>query len=132
MYTCIVIKKIAGMATLTAKEEEIMQVLWRLGKAFVKEILDELPEPKPHYNTVSTVIRKLEEKGHVGYESFGKTHRYYPILNKEDYREEIVEGTLEQYFDNSFRDMVVHYAKAERITPEELKEILDMIENKKS
>jgi len=116
------------MATLTNKEEEIMRVLWRLEKAFVKEILDELPEPKPHYNTVSTVIRKLEEKGHVGYESFGKTHRYYPLLKKEDYREEIVEGTVEQYFDNSFKDMVAHYAKSERISPEELQEIIKMIE----
>lgn len=119
------------MATLTNKEEEIMRVLWRLKKAFVKEILAELPEPKPHYNTVSTVIRTLEEKGHVGHESFGKTHRYYPILQKADYREEIVEGTVEQYFDNSFKEMVVHYAKSERITPEELQDIIDMIEKKK-
>lgn len=120
------------MATLTNKEEEIMQVLWRLEKAFVKEILDHLPEPKPHYNTVSTVIRKLEDKGMVGHESFGKTHRYYPILKKEDYREEIVEGTVKQYFDNSFKDLVAHYAQSEQITPEELKEIIAMIEQKKA
>lgn len=120
------------MAILTIKEEEIMHVLWRLGKAFVKDILEEFPAPKPHYNTVSTVIRKLEEKGHVGYESFGKTHRYFPLLRKEDYRTEIVDDTIEQYFDNSFKELVAHYAKSEKITPAELQEIIEMIENKKS
>ena len=74
------------MEKLSNKEEELMQVLWNLKSAFVKEIAEQLPEPKPHYNTLSTVIRRLEDKGIVGHESFGKTHRYFPILKKEDYQ----------------------------------------------
>lgn len=117
------------MNKLTAKEEEIMQVLWKLGQAFVKDILELLPEPKPHYNTVSTAIRKLEVKGLVGHDAFGPTHRYFPILSKEQYLEEVMAGTVENYFDNSFKEIVTYFAEKEKITLEELKDIIQIIES---
>ena len=74
------------MEKLTNKEEEIMRVLWKLKKAFVKEVVAELPEPKPHYNTISTIIRNMEDKGFIGYHAFGKSHQYYPLVSKETYK----------------------------------------------
>jgi len=104
-----------------------MHVLWSLEKAFVKEIIAELPEPKPHYNTVSTIIRILEEKGFVGHEPFGNAHRYYALIPKEVYQNKAVNEVLKSYFDNSFPKMVAHFAKAEKISPDELEEIIRLI-----
>ena len=70
---------------LTKAEEQVMQILWQLEKAFVKEIIEQMPDPKPAYNTVSTIVRILEKKGFVSYEAFGKTHRYYPLMSKREY-----------------------------------------------
>ena len=120
------------MKKLAKREEEFMQVLWRLEKAFVKEIIEELPEPKPHYNTVSTTIRILQKKGFIGHESFGNAHRYYPLLTKEDYQKRAVTDVLKNYFDNSYQKMVAHFANEEKISPEELEDIIDMIKNKRS
>lgn len=125
-------QKDSDMTRLTTKEEEVMHALWQLGRGFVKDILELLPEPRPHYNTVSTAIRKLEVKGIVGHEAFGNTHRYYPILSKEEYLEEVMKGTVENYFDNSFKDLVSYFAEKEKISPEELKEIIRLIENDKN
>ena len=74
------------MQKLTNKEEEIMHILWKLKKAFVKDIMEEITDDKPHYNTLSTIVRNLEEKGYVGYNAYGKTHQYFPIVAIEDYR----------------------------------------------
>ena len=120
------------MQKLAKREEEIMQVLWRLKKAFVKEVIEELPEPKPHYNTVSTIIRILEDKGFVKHETFGNTHRYYPAIPKEIYQKDAVGDLLSKYFDNSYQKMVAYFAKEEKISEEELEDIIRMIKNKKS
>lgn len=120
------------MKELTKREEEIMQVIWDLEKAFVKEVRERLPEPRPHYNTVSTIVRNLEEKGYLAYEVFGNTHRYYPLVSKKDYLEQFVSPSLKQYFDNSFKKMVAFFAKEEKISVEELKDIIDMIEKGKN
>ncbi len=114
---------------LTLKEEELMQVLWRLQKAFVKEIVAALPEPRPHYNTVSTIIRKMVDKGFVGYESFGNTHRYYPLVSKKAYTENFMQKALRNYFDNSYKNMVSFFAKEQKISADELREIIELIEN---
>ena len=114
---------------LTPKEEELMQVLWRLQKAFVKEIVAALPEPRPHYNTVSTIIRKMVNKGFVGYESFGNTHRYYPLVSKKAYTENFMQKALRNYFDNSYKNMVSFFAKEQKISTDELREIIELIEN---
>ncbi len=119
------------MEKLTNKEEEIMQILWKLKKAFVKEVVAELPKPKPHYNTVSTVIRKMEDKGFIKHEAFGNTHRYYPIISKEDYRKGYFSNAIQNYFENSYKNVVSFFAKEEKISTDELREIIKLIENKK-
>lgn len=118
------------MHKLTNKEEEIMIILWRLKKAFVKEIMAEIDGSKPHYNTLSTIVRNLEEKKYVAYEAFGNTHRYYPLVTLEDYRKRFVNSKLAEYFDNSYKSMVSFFAKEEKISVDELKEIINLIENK--
>ncbi|MFP2994383.1 BlaI/MecI/CopY family transcriptional regulator [Spongiivirga sp. MCCC 1A20706] len=116
------------MHKLTNKEEEIMHILWKLEKAFVKEVLAEIKNDPPHYNTLSTIIRNLEDKGYVAYEAFGKTHRYYPIVSKEDYRKRFMNKAIESYFNNSYKNVVSFFAKEEKISVEDLKEIIKLIE----
>ncbi len=118
------------MQKLTNKEEEIMKILWRLQKAFVKEILEDIEGEKPHYNTLSTIVRNLQEKGFVGHEAFGNTHRYFPIIPKEDYRKRFVTSAIADYYDDSYKSLVSHFAKEEKISVEELKEIIKLIESK--
>ena len=120
------------MEKLTTKEEEIMQILWKLKKAFVKEVVAEMPKPKPHYNTVSTVIRKMEEKGFIGYEAFGNTHRYFPKTSKEEYRKRYFSTAIDNYFENSYKNVVSFFAKEEKISADELREIIKIIESKKN
>jgi BlaI family penicillinase repressor len=119
------------MEKLTNKEEEIMRVLWRLKKAFVKDVVAELPNPKPHYNTISTTIRNMEEKGFVRHEAFGKTHQYFPAITKEEYRTKYMQKTIQHYFENSYKNVVSFFAKEEKITIDELKEIISIIEKDK-
>jgi len=118
------------MQRLTNKEEEIMKILWRLEKAFVKEIRAELKGDKPHYNTLSTIVRNLEEKNYVSHEAFGNTHRYYPLVTKENYRKRFISNTLVDYYDNSYKSMVSFFAREQKISIDELKEIIELIEKK--
>jgi BlaI family penicillinase repressor len=118
------------MQKLTNKEEEIMHILWTLEKAFVKDVLAEIQENKPHYNTLSTIIRNLEEKGFVSYNAFGKTHQYFPIVDKEAYKERFMNTAIENYFNNSYKNVVSFFAKEEKISVDELKEIIALIEKK--
>lgn len=120
-----------AMQKLTNKEEEVMHILWKLEKAFVKDVLLEVKEDKPHYNTLSTIIRNLEEKGYVNHNAYGNTHQYYPIISKEEYRKGFMSNAIENYFNNSYKSMVSFFAREEKISAEELREILDMIEKKK-
>lgn len=119
------------MQKLTNKEEEVMITLWRLKKAFVKELMAEIEGEKPHYNTLSTIVRNLEEKKYVSHEVFGNTHRYYPVVPLEEYRKHFVNSKLAEYFDNSYKSMVSFFAKEEKISVDELKEIIDLIEKRK-
>jgi BlaI family penicillinase repressor len=115
------------MEQLTNKEEEIMQVLWKLEKAFVKEIISALPEEN-HYNTVSTIVRNLEEKSFVSHKAFGKTHQYFPLVSKEDYTKKFMNIAMKRYFNNNYKNMVSFFAKEEKISAKELREILAIIE----
>jgi len=117
------------MEQLTNKEEEIMQALWSLEKAFVKEIVAALPNDN-HYNTVSTIVRNLADKGFISYTAFGKTHQYYPTVSKEEYTKRFMNLAMKQYFNNSYKSMVSFFAKEEKISVEELREILEIIERK--
>jgi BlaI family transcriptional regulator, penicillinase repressor len=125
------LQKLDLMQKLTNKEEEIMQILWRLETAFVKEVMAEITEEQPHYNTLSTIIRNLEEKGYVSYKAFGNTHQYFPIVKMEDYRKRFMNTAIETYFDNSYKNMVSFFAEEQKISADELREILAIIENKK-
>lgn len=107
-----------------------MQILWKLEKAFVKEVLAEISEEKPHYNTLSTIIRNLEEKGFVSHNAFGNTHQYFPVVKMEDYRKRFMNTAIDTYFNSSYKNMVSFFAKEEKISADELREILAMIEQK--
>jgi len=124
----------ASFKPLTKAEEEIMQALWQLDKAFVKDIVDALPEPKPHYNTVSTIIKILGDKGFVAYESFGKANRYYPVVDKEDYSKRSMKQFVKKYFEGSFTNMLSFFAKEKDISVKDLEELLNELkkmDNKK-
>ncbi len=125
------IQKKYTMQKLTNKEEEIMKLFWQLEKAFVKEIRAALKGDKPHYNTLSTIIRNLEDKKYLGHEAFGNTHRYFPIITKEDYRKKFINSTIVDFYDNSYKSLVSFFAKEQKISVEELKEIIDVIEKNK-
>jgi BlaI family transcriptional regulator, penicillinase repressor len=118
------------MQKLTNKEEEIMHILWKLEKAFVKDVLSEIDTEKPHYNTLSTIIRNLEDKGYVSHNAYGKTHQYYPIVTKEDYKKRFMTRAIESYFNSSYKNVVSFFAKEEKISVAELKEIIEIIEKK--
>jgi BlaI family penicillinase repressor len=117
------------MERLTNKEEEIMQVLWQLEKGFVKEIVEQLSGDN-HYNTISTIVRNLEEKGFVSHQAFGKTHQYFPLVTKAAYANKFMNLASQRYFNNSYKSMVSFFAKEEKISAEELREILEIIEKK--
>ena len=116
---------------LTAKEEEVMRVLWENGPMLVKEMLEYYPEPRPHVNTVSTVIRVLEKKGYVGHEKEGGSYRYHAILEKDSYRKASLMTILRNYFDNSLKNMVSALVQNEDLSEEEINECIDIIERKK-
>jgi len=112
------------MKELTRAEEQIMHVLWALERAYVKDIIERLPSPKPAYNTVSTVVRILEKKGFVDHEAFGKTHLYRPIVAKEDYTQAFLKNFVKDYFGGSYQELVSFFAKDRTLTLAELEEIL--------
>ncbi|MDR0262951.1 MAG: BlaI/MecI/CopY family transcriptional regulator [Sphingobacterium sp.] len=116
---------------LTKAEEQIMQELWEMGRGFVKEIIDRLPEPKPAYNTVSTIVRILETKGFVQHESFGKSHQYLPKISKEEYKKGITGKLLTNYFDNSPKSMLSYFLEENRLDIKELDDILSIIDRNK-
>ena len=119
------------MQKLAKREEQIMQAFWRLGNAFIKEIIAELPGPKPHYNSVATMVRILEEKRFLDHESFGNTFRYFPIVSKEDYQKHAFGDIVKQYFNNSYPSMLAYFAKEQKLSKAELDEILTIIKSKK-
>ncbi|WP_044173428.1 BlaI/MecI/CopY family transcriptional regulator [Flectobacillus major] len=116
---------------LTRAEEQIMQVLWQIEKGFVKDILDYLPEPKPAYNTVSTIVRILQEKGFVSHKAYGKSHEYFPIISKEQYSTFATEKLVEGYFENSFSSLFSFFSKKGKIDMKEADEILNLINSMK-
>ncbi len=113
---------------LTKAEEQVMQVLWQLGKGFVKDVIEQLPEPKPAYNTVSTIIRILEKKGMVDHKSYGKTHEYYPVVDKNSYRKFYLENLTNNYFGGSFGNLVSFFAREKDISIGEIEEIFKWVE----
>lgn len=118
------------MKTLTKAEEQIMQVIWKLNKAFLREIVDELPAPKPHSNTVATIIKILVEKEFVGVTVFGRTHQYYPLISKETYSKGTMKSLVKGYFDGSFSNAVSFMVKENNISLDELELLLKQLKKK--
>ena len=116
---------------LTRAEEQLMQVLWQLEKGFVKDVIEQVPEPKPAYNTVSTIIRILETKGFVDHIAYGKSHEYYPLISKEEYQNFATDKLMSGYFDNSVKHMFSYFVKKEKIDLKEADEIMKLIEKLK-
>jgi predicted transcriptional regulator len=115
------------MKQLTKAEEEVMQLLWQLKKANVASIIEELPDPKPAYNTVSTIIRILEDKGFVDHEKVGKGHVYFPMVKKSDYSNQSINKLVDGYFQGSFKSMVSFFMKKNDISLNELEDIMNRI-----
>jgi BlaI family penicillinase repressor len=116
------------MKELTKAEEQIMQILWDMEKGFVKDLVDRFPDPKPAYNTVSTIIRILEQKGFVGHNAYGKTHEYFPLVNKKEYTSSYMKNFIHNYFSGSFQEMVSFFAKEDKLTVKELNELMKEVQ----
>ncbi len=119
------------MKTLTKAEEEVMQVLWKLEKAFLKEIVNEMPEPKPHQNTVATILKILVEKDFVGIEVFGRMHQYYPLVNKDVYSKGRIKSLVKKYYEGSFSNIVSSMVKENNLSIEELELLLKQLKKGK-
>ena len=117
------------MKILTAKEEEIMGFFWEKGPLFVKQMLEFYDEPRPHFNTVSTFVRMLEDKGYVSHRVLGNSYQYYAVLSKEDFKKKTLKGVISKYFDNSYLRVVSSLVKEEEISLDELKELIREVEN---
>ena len=109
-----------------------MEIFWEKGSMYVKDIIDEMPDPKPHYNTVSTIVRGLEEKGFVGHEQFGNTYRYAPIITREEFSKDSIKKMVGKYFNKSYSSVVSMFVEEQNITTEEIKELIRQVESRKN
>ncbi|MBT33912.1 MAG: CopY family transcriptional repressor [Thalassobius sp.] len=116
------------MEELTKTEEKIMQILWDIKKGFVKDVIAQMPEPKPPYNTISSVIRILEGKGFVGHKAYGKTHEYYPVITKMAYSKFTLKNMIKNYFEGSYEKLVSFMVNEKDLSNTEIKEIKDIID----
>lgn len=116
---------------LTRAELEVMQILWRKGRGVVHAFLEEFEEPRPAYNTVSTIVRILEKKGFVDHKAYGKTHEYFPTVSKEEYTSRYMKGVLNNFFDGSLSRLVSFFSDNKSISVEETDEILKMLSERK-
>ncbi|HYG02636.1 MAG TPA: BlaI/MecI/CopY family transcriptional regulator [Chryseosolibacter sp.] len=115
------------MKELTRAEDQVMQILWRLGKAFVKDIVQEMPTPRPAYNTVSTIVRILETKGFIDHKAYGKTHEYFPVVSKEKYTKFYLNNLVKGYFNGSFENLVSFFARENKLDTKDLEKLLKEI-----
>jgi BlaI family transcriptional regulator, penicillinase repressor len=120
-----------NMKQLTRAEEQVMQAIWKLDKAFLREITDEMPEPKPHQNTVATLLKILIEKGFVDIEMIGRMHRYYPVVSKEAYSKAGIKNLVKGYFEGSFTDAVSFMVKEKNLSIEDLEVLLQELKKSK-
>lgn len=116
------------MKRLTGKEEEIMHHFWENGPLFVRELLAFYPEPRPHFNTISTMVRSLEEKGYVAHEAYGNSYRYYASVSREDYNSVTLRGVVKKYFNNSYLRAVSQLIKDDKLSVDDLKKLIDEVE----
>jgi len=123
------------MKELTKAEEQVMQILWQLSEGIVKDVLEKMPEPKPAYNTVSTVVRVLEGKGFIDHKAYGNSHVYFPIISEDEYKKFTFDKMMKNYFSNSYQSLVSFLVNEKNMSLQELEEITKLAEtlkNKKS
>ncbi|MDO5656311.1 MAG: BlaI/MecI/CopY family transcriptional regulator [Flavobacteriaceae bacterium] len=118
------------MKTLTNAEEQIMQILWKIGKGFLKEILDEIPEPKPHSNTVATILRILVDKKFADYEVYGRQHQYFALMSKEEYSNGTLKEIIGDYFDGSYKEAVSFFVERDKLSIKDLELLLNELKKK--
>jgi BlaI family penicillinase repressor len=116
------------MVTLTKAEEKIMQILWKIEKGFINDILEHFPEPKPPYNSVSTIVRVLVKKEIVGFKAYGKTYEYYPMISKDEYRNSQLNRLTKNYFGNSLKQVVNFFSENKNLDIKEVDEVMKMLE----
>lgn len=120
------------MEKLTHSEEEAMLIVWQLGRCNIKEVLDNYEDPKPPYTTLASVIKKLESKKYLKAEPSGNAYRYTPLISQEEYKNSFLSDVVENYFGSSFQNMVTFFAKKEKISTDELREVIRLIEKGQS
>lgn len=118
------------MEKLTPQEEEAMKAIWKAGNGSVKQLLDHLEEPKPPYTTLASTVKNLEKKGYVESQLAGNTYLYRPAISEEEYKKKFMNSVVKNYFDNSYKELVNFFVDQKQLSPEELKEILKLIEGK--
>ena len=119
------------MNKLTKRESEIMDYFWTYGEMFVKELLTHFPEPRPHVNTVSTMVRALEEKGYLSHKAYGNTYQYYPVVSRNDYSKQSLAGLVKNFFSDSYLNVVSSFVREEKVSIEELKALVERLEKEK-
>jgi BlaI family penicillinase repressor len=120
------------MKNLTKQEEEALKAVWKTKGGFIKNFLDQMESPIPPYTTLASTVKNLEKKGFLKSEKLGNSYRFTPLIGEEDYKKQYMNGIVNEYFENSYKELVAFFAKEEKLSPEDLKEIIYMIENKKS
>ena len=120
------------MEKLTIQEEEVMRLIWRVGKGFIKDYLEHYPEPKPPYTTLASVVKNLERKSYISSRKYGNVYEYTPLIAESDYAKRFMSGFVKDYFKNSYRDLVAFFIREREISPDELKQLIDMIEPEKN
>ncbi len=121
-------EKNTNIKELTKAEEQVMKILWNIRKGFVKDILEEMPEPKPAYNTVSTIVRILEKKGFVNYKAYGKTHEHFPVVERDEYRSFSLRSLMSNYFGGKIEKMVSFFARENKMDANELERLIYFIQ----
>lgn len=116
---------------LTKAEDQVMQILWKIQKGVVKDIIEEMPEPKPAYNTVSTIVRILETKGFVDHKAYGKTHEYFPLISRDNYTKFYLNNLIKGYFNGSFQNLVSFFAKENKLKAGEVEKLLEELKKTK-
>ena len=119
------------MKTLTKAEEQIMQVVWKLGEGFIRDIMDAIPAPKPHQNTVATILKILVEKEFVGIKTFGRQHQYYPLVSKESYSKASIKSLVKTYFGGSFSEALSFMVKENNISVDDLETLIQQLKKEK-
>ena len=108
-----------------------MKILWKIKEGFVKDIAEHYPDPKPHYNTISSLVRLLEEKGYVDHKAYGNTHQYFPKISRQVYRKSFIKEVVKDYFDNSYKQTVSLFIEEQNLTSEDMDELVELIQSKK-